>query len=73
MKFERLVDSPKARTSVVTDVAGDHVSKSQESTGGDFGAPYCSLLSDSITWFFEQRQVSSMRFWIAFGLPNGTR
>ena len=25
-------------------VAGDHVSKSQESTGGDFGAPYCSLL-----------------------------
>ena len=24
----------------MTDVAGDHVSKSQESTGGDFGAPY---------------------------------
>jgi len=58
---------------VVTDVAGDHVSKSQERTRGDFGAPHCSLLSDSITWFFEQRQVSSMRFWIAFQLPNGTR
>jgi hypothetical protein len=43
-----------ARTSVVTDVAGDHVSKSQESTGGDFGAPHCSLLTDSIKWLFEQ-------------------
>jgi hypothetical protein len=32
-----------ARTFVVTDVAGDHDSKSQESTGGDFGAPHCSL------------------------------
>jgi hypothetical protein len=42
------------RTSVVTDVAGDHVSKSQESTGGDFGAPHCSLLTDSIKWLFEQ-------------------
>jgi hypothetical protein len=39
---------------VVTDVAGDHVSKSQESTGGDFGAPHCSLLTDSIKWLFEQ-------------------
>jgi hypothetical protein len=39
---------------VVTDVAGDHDSKSQESTGGDFGAPLCSLLSDSIKWLFEQ-------------------
>ena len=29
-------------TTVVTDVAGDHVSKNQESTGGDFGAPHCS-------------------------------
>jgi hypothetical protein len=38
---------------VVTDVAGDHDSKSQESTGGDFGAPHCSLLSDSIKWLFE--------------------
>jgi len=36
------------RTTVVTDVAGDHVSKGQESTGGDFGAPHCSLLRDSI-------------------------
>ena len=43
-----------ARTFVVTDVAGDHDSKSQESTGGDFGAPLCSLLSDSIKWLFEQ-------------------
>lgn len=40
--------------SVVTDVAGDHVSKSQESTGSDFGAPHCSLLTDSIKWLFEQ-------------------
>jgi hypothetical protein len=38
---------------VVTDVAGDHDSKNQESTGGDFGAPHCSLLSDSIRWLFE--------------------
>ena len=30
------------RTSIVTDVAGDHDLKSQESTGGNFGAPHCS-------------------------------
>jgi hypothetical protein len=29
---------------VVTDVAGDHDSKNQGSTGGDFGAPHCYLL-----------------------------
>jgi hypothetical protein len=28
------------RTTVVTDVAVDHDSKNQESTGGDFGAPH---------------------------------
>jgi hypothetical protein len=27
------------RTTLVTDVAGNHDSKRQESTGGDFGAP----------------------------------
>ena len=27
---------------MVTVVAGDHDSKSEESTAGDFGAPYCS-------------------------------
>ncbi len=31
-----------SRPPVATDVAGDHDSKSQESTGGDFGAQYCS-------------------------------
>ena len=40
-------------TTVVTDVAGDHVSKSQESSDGDFGAPHCSLLSDSIRLLLE--------------------
>ncbi len=30
----------EARTPVVTDVAGDHDSKNQHSTGGDFGAPH---------------------------------
>ena len=30
----------EARTPVVTDVAGDHDSKNQQSTGGDFGAPH---------------------------------
>ena len=30
------------RTTVVTDVAGNHDSKNQESTVGDFGAPHCS-------------------------------
>ena len=40
-------------TTVVTDVAGDHVSKSPESTGGDFGAPHCSLLFASNKWLFE--------------------
>ncbi len=39
-------------TTVLTDVAGDHASKSQESTGGDFGAPHCSLLRDPIKWLF---------------------
>jgi hypothetical protein len=29
-------------TIVVTDVAGDHDLKSEESTAGDFGAPHCS-------------------------------
>ena len=29
-------------STVVTDVAGDHDSKNQEITGGDFGAPHCS-------------------------------
>ena len=29
----------EARTPVVTDVAGDHDAKNQESTGGDFAAP----------------------------------
>jgi hypothetical protein len=29
-------------TPVVTDVAGDHDSKNQESTAGDCGAPHCS-------------------------------
>jgi hypothetical protein len=33
-----------ARTPVVTDVAGDHDSKNQESTAGDFGAPHCSCV-----------------------------
>jgi len=28
-------------TTVVTDVAGDHDSKNQESTSGDFNAPHC--------------------------------
>ena len=37
-----------ARTPVVTDVAGDHASNSQESTGGDFGAPHCYL--DFVDW-----------------------
>ena len=36
------------RTAMVTDAAGDHVSKSSQRTGGGFGAPFCSLLSDSI-------------------------
>jgi len=31
----------KARTTVVTDVAGDHASINQQSTGGVFGAPLC--------------------------------
>ena len=31
-------------TTVVTDVAEDHVSKSRDGTGGDFGAPYCYVL-----------------------------
>lgn len=31
-------------TTVVTDVAGDHVSKSPDGTGGDFGAPHCYVL-----------------------------
>jgi len=31
-------------TSVVTDVAGDHISKSRDGTGGDFGAPHCYVL-----------------------------
>ena len=30
------------RKTVVTDVVGDHDSKNQESTVGDFGAPHCS-------------------------------
>ena len=29
---------------MVSDVAGDHDSKSQESTTGDFGVPHCSVL-----------------------------
>jgi hypothetical protein len=33
------------RTTVVTDVAGVHVSKSQESNGGALGAPHCSQSS----------------------------
>lgn len=35
-------------TPVVTDVAGNYVSKSQESTAGDFGAPHCSLFPSSV-------------------------
>ena len=31
----------EVRTPVVTDVAGDHDSKNQQSTGGDFGALHC--------------------------------
>jgi hypothetical protein len=42
------------RTPVVTDVAGDHVSKSQDGTGGDFGAPHCSYL---LTASFRQESV----------------
>jgi hypothetical protein len=38
---------------VVNDVAGDHVSKGQESTGGYFGAQHCYILSDSIKWLCE--------------------
>ena len=33
-----------ARTTVVTDVAENHVSKSRDGTGGDFGAPHCYVL-----------------------------
>jgi len=39
---------------VVTYVAGDHVAKSQETTGVNNGGSHCSLLSDSIKWLFEQ-------------------
>ncbi|XZE36712.1 hypothetical protein SH501x_002296 [Pirellulaceae bacterium SH501] len=45
------------RTPVVTDVAGDHVSKSQESTGGDFGAPHCSCCF--VSWFTTQSVFGS--------------
>ena len=38
---------------MVTDVAGGHVSKSQEGIVGDFGAPHCSLLFASIQWLVE--------------------
>ena len=34
---------------MVSDVAGDHDSKSQESTTGDFGAPHCSCFSSCST------------------------
>ena len=44
-------------TPVVTDVAGEHVSKSQESTGGDFGAPHCS--SCFLSWFTTQSVFGS--------------
>jgi hypothetical protein len=52
---------------VVTDVAGDHVSKSQESAGGDFGAPHCSLsLTIADQWssdLLAEKHVSTETFY----------
>ena len=58
---------------MVTDVAGDHVSKSQESTVGDFGAPHCSLLRDPIKWLFEQPSGFELEVLVRIQLLYGTR
>jgi hypothetical protein len=47
---------------VVSDVAGDHDSKSQESTTGDFGAPHCSVLVlDAIQYSYPAHWYASYR------------
>ena len=60
-------------TTVVTDVAGDHVSKSQGSPAGDFGAPLGSvllLLSYSVgldRWNAIQSQVNTIQCCLIVG------
>ncbi len=55
------------RKTVVTDVVGDHDSKNQESTVGDFGAPHCSLSSAiADQWssdLLAEQHVSSKTFY----------
>ncbi len=47
---------------MVTDVAVDHDSKNQESTGGDFGAPHCScFFSYSYSYSYSNRSSIAIR------------